>query len=63
LYASVMSVGETGWLDEPDGRRWYTVWGADEFASVINDAGFTVDEVTPGAFVEVWASRSPNEPG
>jgi SAM-dependent methyltransferase len=58
LFACVKRVGETGWLDEPDGRRWYTVWDADEFADAISGAGFTVDEVSPGLFVEVWATRA-----
>jgi len=26
LYVCVNTVGQTGWLDEPDGRRWYTIW-------------------------------------
>ena len=35
LYASVNTVGETGWLDEPDGRRWYTIWEAATFAQTV----------------------------
>ena len=58
LFACVKRVGDTGWLDEPDGRRWYTVWEADAFAQIIGDAGFAIDEVKPGAFVEVWATRT-----
>ncbi|GAA3081245.1 hypothetical protein GCM10020000_78930 [Streptomyces olivoverticillatus] len=58
LYACLKSVGRTGWLDEPDGRRWYTVWHAETFADAIADAGFEVDHVEQGAFVEVWATRS-----
>ncbi|MGW2376546.1 class I SAM-dependent methyltransferase [Kitasatospora sp. NPDC001683] len=57
LYACVRSVGRTGWLDEPDGRRWYTVWDAEAFASAVAAAGFEVDHVDQGAFVEVWATR------
>ena len=57
LFACVKRVGETGWLDEPDGRRWYTVWDAGAFAHMIGDAGFAIDELVPGEFVEVWATR------
>jgi SAM-dependent methyltransferase len=59
LYACVKSVGETGWLDEPDGRRWYTIWDAETFAASVADAGFAVDHVDHSVFVEVWASRGP----
>jgi SAM-dependent methyltransferase len=59
LYACVKSVGETGWLDEPDGRRWYTIWDAELFAATVAEAGFAIDDVDQGLFVEVWASRSP----
>ncbi|MEV4440949.1 class I SAM-dependent methyltransferase [Streptomyces sp. NPDC049577] len=58
LYACLKSAGRTGWLDEPDGRRWYTVWDAETFADAIAGAGFEVDHVDQGAFVEVWATRS-----
>ena len=57
LYACVNSVGRTGWLDEEDGRRWYTVWEANAFAQTVSDAGFCVKSVDPGAVVEIWASR------
>ncbi|KUL45990.1 hypothetical protein ADL22_10700 [Streptomyces sp. NRRL F-4489] len=57
LYACVKSAGRTGWLDEPDGRRWYTVWDADAFAAAVTAAGFRVDEVGRGVFTEVWATR------
>ncbi|MFE5588418.1 class I SAM-dependent methyltransferase [Kitasatospora sp. NPDC056531] len=57
LYACVRSVGRTGWLDEPDGRRWYTVWDAGAFAVAVADAGFEVDHIGQGPFVEVWATR------
>jgi SAM-dependent methyltransferase len=60
LYTCLKSVGRTGWLDEPDGRRWYTVWQADTFAEAIADAGFEVDHVDRGVFAEVWATRNPN---
>lgn len=58
LYACVKCVGDTGWLDEPDGRRWYTVWDADTFADRITEAGFSVDQVDRSVFVEAWATRS-----
>ncbi|MCC9311412.1 class I SAM-dependent methyltransferase [Kitasatospora sp. RB6PN24] len=58
LYACVRSVGRTGWLDEPDGRRWYTVWNAEAFACAVADAGFEVDHIDQGVFVEVWATRN-----
>jgi SAM-dependent methyltransferase len=57
FFTCVSSSGTTGWLDEPDGRRWYTVWGADEFADVVASCGLRVDEVLPGPYVEVWATR------
>jgi SAM-dependent methyltransferase len=57
LFACVKCAGETGWLDEPDGRRWYTVWDADAFARSIAGAGFAVDQVDQDVFVEVWATR------
>ncbi|UJB45992.1 hypothetical protein [Streptomyces sp. A1-5] len=50
--------GAAGWLDEPDGRRWYTVWDPDEFAGVVASTGFVVDGVDRGPYVEVWATRS-----
>lgn len=57
LYACVNTVGRTGWLDEPDGRRWYQIWDPDAFAGAVVSAGFEVDQVDRGPFVEVWASR------
>jgi SAM-dependent methyltransferase len=59
LYACLKAVGVTGWLDEADGRRWYTVWEPDAFAAAVADAGFVVDGVERGPFVEVWATRRP----
>ncbi|MFE6686411.1 class I SAM-dependent methyltransferase [Streptomyces sp. NPDC057743] len=57
LYACLKSVGHTGWLDEPDGRRWYTVWDAGAFADAVAGAGFEVNHVSAGAFVEIWGTR------
>jgi SAM-dependent methyltransferase len=58
LYACVNAVGETGWLDELDGRRWYTIWEPELFAEAVARAGFVVDEVVRGVVAEVWATRS-----
>lgn len=58
LYACVKAVGETGWLDEPDGRRWYTVWDPEMFTQAVANAGLAADRVDRGVFVEVWATRS-----
>ncbi|MEU7153005.1 class I SAM-dependent methyltransferase [Streptomyces sp. NPDC045456] len=57
LYVCLKATGCTGWLDEPDGRRWYTVWDPDEFAAAVADAGFEVERVDRGPYVEVWATR------
>jgi hypothetical protein len=57
LFASVRSSGESGWLDEPDGRRWHTVWPTDALADAVAAAGFTLDEVNPGTYTELWATR------
>lgn len=57
LYACLRSVGRTGWLDEPDGSRWYTVWDAEAFTGAVAAAGFEVDHTDQGTFVEVWATR------
>lgn len=60
LFVSVRSTGETGWLDEPDGRRWYSVWTADAIAAAVVTAGFAVDDVDPGPYTELWGSRPVN---
>lgn len=57
LYVCVNTTGTTGWLDEPDGRRWYTIWDRDAFVDEVEAAGFTIDDVTHDVFVEVWARR------
>ncbi|MEV8018833.1 class I SAM-dependent methyltransferase [Streptomyces sp. NPDC086554] len=57
IYVCLKASGHTGWLDEPDGRRWYTVWDPDEFAAAVASAGFMVDGVDRGPYVEVWATR------
>lgn len=58
LYACVHGRGDTGWWDESDGRRWYTVWEPDVFAGAVEDAGLVVEDLGAGAMVEVWA-RAP----
>ena len=58
LYVCLKATGRTGWLNESEGRRWYTVWDPDEFAAAVADAGFEVDRVDPGPYVEVWATRT-----
>jgi SAM-dependent methyltransferase len=57
FYACVPAVGENGWRNEVDGQRWYTVWPDDSFPTAIEAAGFQVDDVTMGPYVEVWASK------
>lgn len=56
LFTSVRSTGDTGWLDEPDGTRFYTVWTSDEIATAVTRAGLTIEQVTPGLYTEVWAT-------
>ena len=46
FFACVKCVGATGWLDEPDGRRWYKVWDAQQFAGSVADAGFAIAGVS-----------------
>jgi SAM-dependent methyltransferase len=60
LYASVRCIGETGWLNEPDGRRWYQVWDPSQFADVVSSAGFNVDQIVPGPYMEFWSTRRPD---
>ena len=55
LYLSVPSDGVSGWKDEPDGRRWYTVWPDDTIVSPLEAAGFTIFDISHGPYVEVWA--------
>ena len=57
FYACVPAVGETGWREEPDGHRWYTVWPDRRFANAVADAGFEITDVTEGTFIEVHARR------
>jgi hypothetical protein len=57
LYACIKATGGTGWADEPDGRRWYTIWGPDEFVETVSQAGFEIERVDRGSFVEVYATR------
>jgi SAM-dependent methyltransferase len=57
FYACVSATGRTGWLDEPDGRRWYTVWPEGTFPDALTAAGFAVTEIVQGPYIEVWAER------
>ena len=57
FYASVPSSGDTGWRDETDGRRWYTVWPDDSISTPMQHAGFTVFDISVGPYVEVWARK------
>lgn len=59
LFLALRSVGETGWLDEPDGRRWYTVWDPEEILPVVVATGFVVHQLEGGPYSEIWATRSP----
>ena len=56
LFISVRSIGEGGWLREPDGLRWYSVWKPEAIAAQVAAAGLRVDEVGLGPYTEVWAS-------
>ena len=53
----VRAIGETGWREEADGKRWYTTWPGQTFAEEIENAGFAVNETTNGAYIEVWATK------
>lgn len=57
IYACVPATGETGWVDESDGRRWYTTWPDDSFEDAVKSAGFQILDVTRGPYVEVWAIK------
>ena len=57
LYTCVPTTGETGWKDEDDGRRWYTVWPNDSFTHAVTAAGFHIIDVAHASFIEVWAQK------
>ena len=57
FYACVPATGKTGWLDENDGRRWYTTWPNDSFETAVRSTGFHVIDVAHGPYVEVWATK------
>jgi predicted SAM-dependent methyltransferase len=57
FYASLPSSSATGWRDEPDGRRWYTVWPDETITTPLHNAGFTVFDISSGPYVEVWARK------
>jgi SAM-dependent methyltransferase len=58
IYACVPATGESGWLDENDGRRWYTTWPEDSFEKTMASAGFQIVDVTHGPYVEAWATKT-----
>ncbi len=60
LFLSLRSIGSTGWLDEPDGRRWYHVWDPDLLVTTVEAAGFVVDEHHTAGYTEVWATLAPH---
>lgn len=57
FYTSVPATGTSGWRDEPDGRRWYTVWPNEAITSPLLAAGFTVFDISVGPYAEVWARK------
>ena len=57
FYACVSAVGETGWVNESDGRRWYTVWPEDDFEVAVSAVGFEIEDVNRGPYIEVWARK------
>lgn len=58
FYACVPAEGETGWKDEIDGRRWYTVWPEGDFEAEVSAAGFTINDIVRGPYIEIWANKS-----
>lgn len=57
FYACVSATGANGWLDEPDGRRWYTVWPDESFPDAVRAAGFEITDITHGPYIEVWSTK------
>lgn len=57
FYISVASQGVSGWKDEPDGRRWYTMWPGDSICQPLLDVGFTIIDISHGPYVEVWCQK------
>jgi SAM-dependent methyltransferase len=48
LHVSVRVAGSAGWAaDEPAGRRWFYIWTIPAFTAAVEDAGFSVQDVTP----------------
>jgi SAM-dependent methyltransferase len=58
LYACVAATGVTGWREETDGRRWYTVWPGRAFAEAVATAGLEIIDVTDGSYIEILARRT-----
>lgn len=60
LFVSTRSTAaQGGWVEEPDGRRWYEIWEPTDLAGAVARSGFVVDELVPGTYAELWATRSP----
>lgn len=60
LFVSTRSTAaQGGWVEEPDGRRWYETWEPTDLAGAVARSGFVVDELVPGISVELWATRGP----
>lgn len=59
LGISVRTGGITGWADDmPLGRRWFYNWVSDEFTTLIENAGLSVEEVSDdGLWIDVVARR------
>jgi SAM-dependent methyltransferase len=57
MYVCVPVAGETGWREEEDGMRWYATWPDDSFVESVISAGFTINDVVHGPYVEVWATH------
>jgi SAM-dependent methyltransferase len=56
---SVKTAGETGWAEDPPlGRRWFSIWTADDFVDALVAAGLEVESATDdGQWLEVLAWR------
>jgi SAM-dependent methyltransferase len=57
LFVSVRTEGPHGWVTESDGRRWYSIWSAGDLSRAASDAGFSIDELVPGPYTQLWATR------
>jgi SAM-dependent methyltransferase len=62
LHVSVRITGTTGWAEDvPMGRRWFCIWSIPEFTDAVDQAGFSVEDVTPDrGWVSVRARTRPS---